>query len=140
MAAVRLRGPAPDVEDALHPGPRRQDQLAREQRQAEGRRYALAGRELERVEAVLLVEPQRRRRPVGEPVERDVGQQGVERDRAFDVAAAIAPGAEFLGDPGRESGGRIGQPDGERLRFGRLERRIGALRGAVRKSRDGLSS
>jgi hypothetical protein len=45
----------------------------------------------------------------------------------LDGAAAIGPGAEFFGDPCRQTGRRIGQRKGERLRLGALDPLVAGL-------------
>jgi hypothetical protein len=46
---------------------------------------------------------------------------------AFEVAAAVAPGPEFLGDPGGQPGRGVGQRGGEGLRAGGLQVGVTAL-------------
>ena len=48
--------------------------------------------------------------------------------RALHVAAAVAPRAELLDDPGREAGWGVVQPDGRGLRLGAVHGRVGAFR------------
>ena len=63
----------------------------------------------------------------GEPIEADVGEHLVAGEDALDIAPAIRPGAEFLHDPSRESGRRIGQAKAQGLRAGALNRPSGGV-------------
>ena len=47
----------------------------------------------------------------------NIGQQFIGREHAFQVTPAIAPTMEFLDDPGRKPGRRIGQCISQGLRF-----------------------
>src|SRR5882757_7228871 len=63
----------------------------------------------------------------GEPIEADVGEHLIAGEDAFDIAAAIGPGAELLHDPCRKTGRRIGQTKAQGLRAGALNRRVGGV-------------
>ena len=49
------------------------------------------------------------------------------RERALDVAVAVAPGAELLDDPGREPRRRVVEPVGQRLRLRALDALVAGL-------------
>ncbi len=82
--------------------------------------------------AILLlgdaaIEPGRRARGAGQPVDHDVVEQQVHREALQRIAAAVAPGLELLDDPGGEADGRIGERHAERLRPRRLDALVGGL-------------
>ena len=73
------------------------------------------------------IEPHRGIDRAGYPIEHDVLKQVILGKRCFDIVATIAPGPEFLDDPGGQTGRRIRQPIGQRLRLGALDRLVAAL-------------
>jgi hypothetical protein len=72
-----------------------------------------------RVAAVLVVEQHRRPDGLGHPVEGELGEQLVLAEAGLDVAAAVAPGAVLLHQPGGETGRGVVEPD--RQRRGRVD-------------------
>src|SRR5262249_59264554 len=60
---------------------------------------------------------ERRADRAGEPVETNIREHLIARQRPLDVAVAIRPGAEFLDDPGGEAGGRVVEGEAQRLRL-----------------------
>ena len=68
-----------------------------------------------------VVGPERRPDGAGDPVDHDVGQQEVLAEAGLDVAAAVAPRPELLGDPAGQPDGGVGQGVGQRLRTGPLD-------------------
>ena len=78
---------------------------------------------------MLGIDACRRRRSVGQPVERDVVQHLVARECVFGVALVVGPGVELLVNPGRLAGGRVRERVADRLRLGGLEREVAELVG-----------
>ena len=76
------------------------------------------------VAEALPVQPRRGRGGAREPVERQRVQDPVLADRR----ARVGPGVELLADPGRETGGRVGQRVADRLRAGAV---LGGVAGVV---------
>jgi hypothetical protein len=122
MATARHHGPPPDVGiHARRQRSRRTDDLARERR--------VAGRHVDRSpiryrpRPVLagVIGPERAADRTGEPVEADIRQQLVARERGLDIAVAIGPRAELLDDPRGKPDWRVRQPKGERLRARALD-------------------
>ena len=74
----------------------------------------------DRAEAVgalrLAVEADRRVDRLRHPVDGEVREDLIARDRVFGVAVVVGPRAELLDDPTREPGRRIGEAVAERLR------------------------
>src|SRR5262249_27129885 len=69
----------------------------------------------------------RRADAAGEPVDHHVREELVPAEAPLDVAAAVAPRAPLLHDPGREPDGRVGEAVRERARARRLDRGVAAL-------------
>src|SRR5262249_12460220 len=70
---------------------------------------------------------ERRANRAGEPVETNIREHLIARQRPLDVAVAIRPGAEFLDDPGGEAGGRVVEGEAQRLRLRALNPLIAGL-------------
>ena len=77
----------------------------------------------ERVEA-LPVEATRRRAGAGQPVVHDVVEEPVARHGVLGMAVVVGPRPELLDDPRRLRGRRVDEAVAERLRAGRLLRRV----------------
>src|SRR3954451_19321583 len=108
----------------LDPAPGRSDDLAGEDRDADGYMErvgrpadALVGRS---GEAVLPVDPGRRGGRRGEPVQADVVEHLVVAERVDRVAPMVGPGPVLLGDPGGLADRRVDQPVPDGLRPGGL--------------------
>src|SRR3984885_14638224 len=65
----------------------------------------------------------------GEPVDGEVGEDLVFGEGLLDVAVVVAPGAEFLHDPGGEAGRGVGEAEGGGLGLGAVHGDVGALGG-----------
>src|SRR5262249_57525309 len=70
---------------------------------------------------------ERRADRAGEPVETNIREHLIARQRPLDVAVAIRPGAEFLDDPGGEAGGRVVEGEAQRVRLRALNPLIAGL-------------
>ena len=114
MAAGGHRRPASDLENAFGPRARRCREFVWEHSHAKWRRY-LAGLEGKRVQPVFFLYPQRGSDAVAESIQRDIGEQSVERDDGLKVPVAIAPGAHRLRDRHSKAKGRVGQRECEGL-------------------------
>lgn len=101
-------GPPLDVERLLGKRARGMPDLGRKGRMGGWRLHPRLG-DGPRLVQDRVVGPERRVDGPGYPVERDVGEERVEVDCAFEVAIVIGPDVELLGNPGRESGRRVGQ-------------------------------
>ena len=77
----------------------------------------------------FVVVPRGRPIALRDPVDHDRGQQIVLAKTRLDVAVTIAPAAEFLDYPGKQSHWRIIERHRDRLRLGALQGRIGRLGG-----------
>src|SRR4051812_46063596 len=126
MAATRHLGPARDVVAHLHPPARRPDRFLREVG-ARGRHLDALSAERRGGMRVLVIDARRRGGRLREPVERDVRQEFVLREDLLRIAGAVAPRAELLDDPGRETGRRIVQRIAERLWLRALDALIAGL-------------
>ena len=73
------------------------------------------------------IEPGRRARGAGQPIDHDVVEQQIHREAVERIAAAVAPVAELLDDPGGQPDRRIGERDAQRLRPRRLDALVGGL-------------
>src|ERR1700756_3335422 len=62
-----------------------------------------------------IVRPEGRADSTGEPIQADVRQKGVLRERRIQITAAIRPRVKFLDDPRRQTRGRISQRECESL-------------------------
>ena len=74
--------------------------------------------------AHLVVQAGRRRRRPRDPVEHHVREQLVLGERPFDVAVAVAPGAELLDDPRRAARPASRRARSRGLRLRALDRRV----------------
>src|SRR6202158_326547 len=115
MSALGHCGPAFDVVHALGPVARRENQLAGEQRDCRGRLDSSTGLEAPRMMTRFVVEAGRGIYRLRHPVDRDVGEHLIFSEALLDVTVAIAPGAELLDDPRRQSRRRIVQAVSEGL-------------------------
>src|SRR5580704_12451445 len=120
MPAPRHRGPPPHIIYALRPMAWRTHQLRRKQRDRSRRFDSRAGLQPPRMVPRLVVQPRRRVYRLRDPVDHHVGQQLIARETLLDVAMTIAPRAELLDDPRRQSRRRIVEPVRQRLRLGPL--------------------
>ena len=70
---------------------------------------------------VVEVVPHRRCDRLGDPIERDRGQQEIAGEALIEITAGIGPGAPLLQNPGGEPSRRVVQPVSERLGLRRLD-------------------
>lgn len=110
VTATLEQAPAPDIgKGSFRQRSRRAQDSARERR--------IGGRHINRpafgngpgTVSSRVIGPEGRVDRTGEPVQRNVCQQVIPRDRCLGIATAIGPGAELLGDPRRQAEGRVGQ-------------------------------
>src|SRR5262249_18501889 len=135
VPATRGARVAAQIEPGLDELARRPDQLVEER---DARRHGDARRLREaraRAEG-LVVHAQRRADRARRPVDREVRQELVARERAQEIAlaalvGAVAPAPPLLEDPRREAGRRVGEREGRGLRLRALEVDIAPLAVAV---------
>lgn len=96
MPAGRHLRPLCDICDPLDPRPRWDRQFFGKMRDPQRWRQSFIRGKDERVEAVLLVEPERGIEVAAEPVERDIGQNRIQGDNAFEITVAVRPRAKLL--------------------------------------------
>src|ERR1700735_3105983 len=128
VAAAGWFGQADEVGGSFEPGPGRVGDVAGEQGEAGGDldlAGVLGGGNL----GVGVVHADGGADGGGEPVDGEVGEDLVFGEGLLDVAVVVAPGAEFLHDPGGEPGGGVGEPERGGLWFGGLHGDVGAFGG-----------
>ena len=99
----------------------------------------LAGDPLVDLRDALPVEPGGGGPGAGQPVEHQVVEQLVARERVLGVPVAVGPGPELLDDPGAQGGRRVHQGVADRLRTGRVLARVARVpfRGVLERGERG---
>src|SRR2546425_3326011 len=112
----------------LSPSLWRAEYLVRKDRRRHWQFDPASGREASESRAgVLPVDAGRRCGGVGEPVEADVVEHRVDRERIFRIAVIVGPGLKLLVDPQRLTRGRIRKRIAYGLRTRRVFTKIAAL-------------